>query len=139
MRCTFINAKIDMYRYIYEAAKGNIKKKGQNSMELYSWILLIVSAIYGSLTVYAGVVGLRDKESSRTSDILMIIGGALILIAVIPEALEDYQLILLIPGLIIIHIAAIINGIKIYGKITIRHNINKIFLSALIILLYFIK
>lgn len=108
-------------------------------MTVISWILLIAAALYGALSAYGGFTGLKDKKASLTGNVFMIIGGALILIAAVPEALEKYQLILLISGLIIIHIAAILNGIKLYGKITLKHHIFRFFLSVFIILLYFIK
>lgn len=108
-------------------------------MVMFSWILLIIAAIYGALSAYAGFTSLKDKKTSLWANVFMIIGGLVIMLAVIPEALENYQLILLISGLITIHIAAILNGIKLYGKITIKHHIFKLFLSLLIMLLYFIK
>ncbi|MDV3429411.1 MAG: hypothetical protein LIR50_20705 [Bacillota bacterium] len=108
-------------------------------MAVFSWILLITAALYGALSAYGGFAGLKDKETSLYGNVLMILGGAIILIAAVPEVLEKYQLILLISGLIIIHAAAVLNGIKLYGKITVKHHVFRLFLSAIIILLYFIK
>jgi hypothetical protein len=108
-------------------------------MIVFSWILLITAALYGALSAYGGFTNLKDKKTSLPADILTTIGGVLILIAVIPEALEKYQLILLISGLIAIHTGAVLNGLKLYGKITTKHYILRVFLSVLIILLYFIK
>lgn len=108
-------------------------------MAVFSWILLITAALYGALSAYGGFASLKDKKTSLSGNVFMIIGGVIILIAVVPEALEKYQLILLISGLLIIHIAAILNGIKLYGEITIKHHIFRLFLSLLIILLYFMK
>jgi len=108
-------------------------------MAVFSWILLITAALYGALSAYGGFASLKDKETSLCGNIFMIIGGVIILIASVPEVFEKYQLILLISGLIVILFAAILNGIKLYGKVTFKHHIFRFFLSAIIILLYYIK
>lgn len=108
-------------------------------MMIFSWILLILAAIYGGLSVYAGITSLKDKKISLFASIFMIIGGFVVLTSVFPDAFHKHQLILLILGLILIQVSAIINGVKLYGKITIRHHIFRLLLSVLIILLYFVK
>lgn len=108
-------------------------------MAVYSWILLIAAAIYGSLSAYGGFADIKDKKTSLPGNIFMIIGGFIIIIAVIPEVIQKYQLMLLISGLIMVHIAVLLNEIKLYGKIIVKHHAIKLLLSLMLIILYFIK
>lgn len=109
-------------------------------MNAYSWILILVIILYGGLTIIAGVIQLKERKIDLWSSILMIIGGFLIILSVIPFAIvSNYTLYVLIGGLGIIQASAINNGFKMYGKINPKHHLVRLMLSLLIISLFLLK
>lgn len=109
-------------------------------METFSWILLIIAALYGGLTIFAGITQLKGSNIGLSSSLIMIIGGVLIILSSFPSMiLGSYTIILLILGLIMIHISAINNGLKMYGKINIKHHIVRLALSILIVAIFLLK
>lgn len=97
---------------------------------------LIISIIYSSLTIYSGAAQLIKRNINIRSCFLMIAGGLLIIISSVINSKEVYSVYMLISGLVLIHAAAIDDGIKLYGKINPLHHIIRLVVSILIIALY---
>jgi hypothetical protein len=94
-------------------------------------ILVIIASIYGALNIIVGGVGVNKKEINTLSAIIMISGGVLTIVSILVNILP-----LLILSLLMIHLSAICNGYKMYGKINIQHHIVRAVFSILIILLF---
>lgn len=100
-------------------------------------VLLLLVLIYGGLTVLASVVQFKQKKINLWANLLMLFGSVLIIVSAIFEhTLQSKTIYLLVTGLISIHIAAIDNGYKMYGKINFKHHIIRLIISILIIVLY---
>jgi hypothetical protein len=99
-------------------------------------LFFIISIIYSSFTIYSGAVQLTKRNINIKSCFLMIAGGLLIIISLVINSKVIYPVYMLISGLAFIHIAAIDNGIKLYGKINPLHHIIRLGISILIITLY---
>jgi hypothetical protein len=93
--------------------------------------LILISVIYGILSITAGAVQLKKKEIESWASILMMLGGILIVISIFTKLLP-----MLIVSLLMIHISAISNGYKMYGKINLKHHIVRFILSVFIIVLF---
>lgn len=105
-------------------------------MNVFSWISIIVSILYGGLTIIGGGIQLKKRKIGFWSSIIMITGGVLIILSVLDYKYEVYSL---ISGLAIIHVSAINNGYKMYRKINIIHHVIRLMLSLLIITLFLLK
>ena len=109
-------------------------------MIIFSWILIIVSIIYGGLTIFGGVIQLAGREIKLWACIMMIIGGILIILPVVAySTLNNYAIYVLIEGIVLIHIAGISNGIKMYGKINPKQQIVRLMISILIVTLFLVR
>lgn len=109
-------------------------------MNAYSWILILVIILYGGLTIVAGSIQLKKRKINLRSSIILIIGGFLIILSVIPFSIvSNYTLYVLITGLGIIHVSAINNGFKMYEKINPKHHLMRLMFSLLIISLFLLK
>jgi len=62
-----------------------------------------------------------------------------IISVIFEHILENYTIAILITGLILIHVAAVNNGFKMYGKINVKHHMVRLIISILIIALFIIK
>jgi hypothetical protein len=109
-------------------------------MGIYSWALLILAILYGALTIFAGVVQLKQKRINVLSSVAMIIGGCLLGLSSIKEHIFGYStLYILILGLLLIHFSAINNGLKLHGKITISHHFIRLLISILIVIIFLLR
>ncbi|GFP74840.1 hypothetical protein [Clostridium fungisolvens] len=101
-------------------------------------VFVVITVLYGLLSIIAGALGLKQKKSSRLATLMMITGGVLLIVSVL---ITKNNLILsaitLLVGLVLNHISAILSGIKIYGKINVGHHIIRLIISAAVIILYF--
>jgi len=110
------------------------------SMNVVVICLFIIGILYSGLTILAGSTELKEKNINLWSCLFMIIGGIIIILSIIFKNLSMiYMFILLITGLIMIHIAAIRNGLKMYGKLNLKHHLVRLGISILIIVLYIVK
>lgn len=109
-------------------------------MNTATLLLFSIGITYGTLTAIGGITQLSQKKIHLWASILMIVGGLLTAASIILNSiLSSCTIYLLIPGLIIIHIVSINNGLKMYGKITIKHHIVRLFISLLIITLFIVQ
>lgn len=105
-------------------------------MKILEWVLLILCVLYGGTTIFAGAVQVKQKKIKMFSILMMIFGGALIILSSIKFNIGEYYLLtILILGLLLIHISSILNGRKLYGKIQIKHHIIRLVISILLIVL----
>lgn len=94
---------------------------------------------YSCLLLFAAVKGTAEKNKAykEKENIIMIIGALLTLFSVIAVWIPYFLYIVgLVAGLILIHIASILNGKKLHGKINLSHHITKLILSIVIIALF---
>ncbi len=109
-------------------------------MNTTTLLLFSIGITYGTLTAIGGITQLSQKKIHLWASILMIIGGLLTAASIIFNSILSYcTTYLLIIGLIIIHIVSINNGLKMYGKINVKHHIVRLFISLLIITLFIVQ
>lgn len=110
------------------------------SMNIVVISLFILGILYGGLTILAGSTELKEKNINLWPSLSMIIGGIIIILSIIFKNLSMiFMFILLLTGLIMIHIAAIRNGLNMYGKLNLKHHLVRLGISILIIVLYIIE
>lgn len=101
-------------------------------------IFVVITMLYGLLSIIAGVLGLKQKKSSRLATVMMIAGGAFLIISVLLTKNNSIlSVITLLLGLVVVHISAIISGIKIHGETNVGHHIIRLIISVIVIILYF--
>jgi len=106
-------------------------------MAVSKWILLIITTIYGSLGLMAGLGMRKTKEINNWSTILMILGGLMVVILpIFFRVPSTVSISLLIIALLMMQISAISNGIKVNGKFIFSHHIVRFIISILIVLAY---
>ncbi|MFA5523400.1 MAG: hypothetical protein WDA24_03495 [Tissierellales bacterium] len=108
-------------------------------MNLLGYILMILGTVYGLLNLIAGLTQIKQKKIDTWSSIVIIVGGVLIAISVIFSSKGSYFFYLLLLGLIIIHIATIRNGIKMFGKLNWKHHIVRFLISLTLVILSIIR
>lgn len=108
-------------------------------MNLIDYILILFGTIYGLLNIIAGSIQIKQKKINGWCSITMIIGGLFIVMSAFFSHLISYVFCLLLIGIILIHIAAINNGIKMYGKINLKHHLIRFIFSITLIVLFIIK
>ena len=108
-------------------------------MNLLGYIVIVFGAIYGLLNIIAGLTQIKQKKVDAWCSITMIIGGLLVIVSTILSYKEFYFFYTLLIGLILIHIATINNGLKMYSKINLKHHIVRFFISMTLIILFMIK
>lgn len=106
-------------------------------MSTTTLFLFLIGFTYGILTIAVGSIQLKQKKVRLWASILMIIGGLFTSGSIILKSiLLHYVIYLLILGLLLIHTAAISNGLIMYGKINIKHHIIRLCISLSIIILF---
>ncbi|MDT8719072.1 hypothetical protein IAI10_20695 [Clostridium sp. 19966] len=106
-------------------------------MNVISVLMLFLGVAYGLITALAAFAQISKGTLNHVSIFMMLLGAISILISVVERAVLKNNLIyLLILGLLLIHIAAVNNGIKLYGKIHFKHHAARAMLSLLIIIMY---
>ncbi len=102
-------------------------------MNIYSITLIIVSILYGGSSIFAGSVAAINYKKTGTnvwSGVLMFIGGILVITAPITKLIY-----LIFAGVASIHVSAINNGMKMYGRINIRHHFMRLAISIAVVVL----
>ncbi|MDD3224992.1 MAG: hypothetical protein PHX70_09900 [Clostridium sp.] len=104
---------------------------------MWRLILLLITVLYGGVTFLGAVSQLKEQKLNNWSAFSMIIGSVFIIISTIFNVIAGKNLlVLLIIGLILIHISAINNGLKMYGKIHLKHHLIRLVISVLIVMMY---
>lgn len=108
-------------------------------MEFLQLIVFCLGITYGGLTIIPCVLQLKKKQVNLWANIMMAVGAALVIVAIDMGYLVDRETTwVLILGLLFIHIAAINNGFKLYGRINIKHHIIRFIISLALVILYVI-
>ncbi|QAA34258.1 hypothetical protein [Clostridium manihotivorum] len=100
------------------------------------FIFKVLIIIYGSFDIIAGAFGLKYKKGSRLGSILMIVAGGMLIVVGITRNHSILNTTTLLGGLILTHIAAMLNGIKMYVNINKGHHIVRLIISLAMISLY---
>lgn len=109
-------------------------------MNIFSLALLILGIAYGGLTALSGSMQLSQKKVNMWAAMSMVLGGLLVIASVILHSEPgSYILLMLAAGLFSIHVAAINNGFKLYGRIHPKHHILRLAVSTIIITLYLLR
>jgi hypothetical protein len=94
------------------------------------WIAMILSLVYGLLTAFAGLSQFRHKNIQAWAawgllvfGLLVATGGLLLLLS------PGLSLPVMVVGLVGIHLLAINNGLKIFGKINPSHHLFRLLVS----------
>lgn len=96
-------------------------------------LCLILTVLYSLMNTIISIIGFKSQKTTLSSSSLMFLGGFLTFLSIF---LTNYSIFFLIIGLILIHISAINNGLKLYGKINPKHHIIRLVFSLLLIILY---
>lgn len=94
-------------------------------------VLIVLGVFYGLIMVLTGAMMFTQKRLGRLTSALMLIGGAVIAFTFInKEMILMMRTILLGLGLISVHISAIMNGYKLYGKPLVKHHLVRACISV---------
>ena len=102
--------------------------------QVFLWIAVILCILYGALTAFAAVGQLRAKQIQTWSAWgmilcgLLVIGSAMLLLFNFVFAFWELLL-----ALVLIHLFAINNGYKLYGKINPSHHVARLLVSVILL------
>ena len=108
-------------------------------MNTFKIALLIIGIIYGCLTIFAGTIQLKQRKISIQSSLSMVLGGLLLIASIVLSINISYTIFMLAISLLLIHITAIVNGLKMYGRINPRHHVIRLSISMLLIVLFVLR
>lgn len=91
----------------------------------------LVIGIYGGLNLVAAMLQGKYKNISVPSAFVLGTGGLLMVIAVLMEGYLSVGI--LVVGLFLAHMSAVMNGLKMYGKINKTHHFARFLISVLLI------
>lgn len=91
------------------------------------WII----GAYGGLSVIAAVMQGKYKNVQISSAVLMGIGGLLMIGSMFLSGVV--ALLVLAFGAIMVHVSAIMNGVKMYGQINKKHHVIRFIISIALI------
>lgn len=101
-------------------------------MKILIYTLII---LYGISNLLAGYASSKSNKTSKTSALLMMLGGALLLSSTFINFYKHlYSLLIALSALAMIHVSAVLNGLKMYKKLHITHHIIRGIISILICL-----
>jgi hypothetical protein len=106
---------------------------------IFGWVAVMISVIYGALTSFAGFSQTKEKRIQIWAAWGLVLCGALVISAGIMTLLDSPSALwILIVGLFGIHVLALNNGVKLFGKINPSHHLARLIVSVvLVILTYF--
>lgn len=94
-------------------------------------ILKIAIGAYGGLSLLAAVLQGKYNNIPKGSAVLMGIGGLLMLMTLFVT--DTLSILTLVAGVILAHVSAVINGVKMYGKVNKSHHFARFIISALLV------
>lgn len=108
-------------------------------MSIYHVILLVIGFLYSVMTVLACISQYFFKKVTPVNNTVMLVGGVVLFTSLLLFLLDRREILIpVIVSLVIIHIAAILNGLYMYKKVNLSHHIVRFCISAVIIALYLI-
>lgn len=105
-------------------------------------VYLIVSCMYGILSIVAGISQLKNKEVKIKLNCIfgVIFGGAMVIVSNLNMFIATkYLLYILILGLVVLHISAIINGFLMHGRLNLKHHFIRFIVSVLLLVLFILS
>lgn len=94
-------------------------------------VLKIVIGLYGGLSLIAAILQGKYKNIPGWSAVILGLGGIFMLGTL---CLDGYLSVgILVVGVILAHISAIINGVKMYGEINKSHHFARFIVSILLV------
>ncbi|MEW8993201.1 hypothetical protein [Clostridium sp.] len=105
----------------------------------FKFITLILIVVYGGISIFACAMAIRQSRDGIFPNIIMIVGSIVILFASITEfGGGNDMLYVLLVGLILIHIAAIIHGYKLFNQLNLKHHVLRGCISIIILICYYV-
>ncbi len=102
--------------------------------QIFLWSAVILCALYGALTAFAGLGQVRAKRIQAWAAWGMILFGLMVVTsAVLILFNTDSALLVLLIGLVGIHAIAINNGYKMFGKINLSHHLARLVVSVILL------
>lgn len=92
----------------------------------------IVIGIYGGLSLIAAILQGKYKNIPGWSALIMGLGGLLMIGSLFLTGMT--AVIVLAAGVILAHVSAIINGVKMHGQVNKTHHFARFLLSAILII-----
>lgn len=96
--------------------------------------VLTVCVCYGALSVFGGIAGIYKKTTPMLPGIAMAAGGIATACAVILGGTAG--LVMLAAGLVVIQLCAVLNGLRLYGRIHPVHHAVRLLVAMAAIVLY---
>jgi hypothetical protein len=104
-----------------------------------TWIAALLSLAYGGLTAFAGLGQVRQQRIQAWAAWGMAFSGLVVAaIAVLLWLGSAAALPVLVAGLIAIHVLAVNNGLKMYGRINPGHHLVRLLVSLILIALTYL-
>lgn len=91
-----------------------------------------IIGIYGALSIIAAIAQGKYNNIPKKSALLMGIGGLVMISSMFLT--DTFAIITFALGAIAVHISAIINGTRLYGKINKKHHIIRFIVTIILIL-----
>ncbi|HMU93730.1 MAG TPA: hypothetical protein PKE35_12470 [Anaerolineales bacterium] len=104
--------------------------------QVFVWVGAVLAILYGALTSFAGFgQSKQDKIQPWAAWGMVLCGGLVVSSGVLALFASGSSPSMLVIGLIGIHVLAINNGLKMFGKITFSHHLVRLVISIGIIAL----
>jgi hypothetical protein len=102
--------------------------------QTFLWIAVIFSGIYGLLTIFAGVSMAKIGKVQSWAAWGFVLFGILLVAACIAALLHfSLALWVLVIGLLGIHVIAINNGYKLFGRLNPSHHLVRLLISVVLV------
>ncbi|NLM38857.1 MAG: hypothetical protein GX205_02290 [Firmicutes bacterium] len=102
-------------------------------MPAAGYLAAAIGVIYGLLHFSVGLIQLKARQIELWSSIILMAGGVLTALAVISSGAGLY---VLLGGLILIHLSTAANGLKMYGKVSVKSQLIRLAVSIVLLILY---
>ena len=101
--------------------------------QVFLWIAVILSVVYGALTAFAGIGQTRMNKIQRWAAWEMVLFGLIVMTSAAFTLLRSRMALwVLLIGLVGIHAIAINNGYKMFGKVNPSHHLARLVVSLVL-------
>ena len=102
--------------------------------QIFLWIAVILCALYGALTAFAGLGQIRAKKIQAWAAWGMVFCGLMVITSAVLILLDSsFALWVLLIGLVGIHAIAINNGYRMFGRINPSHHLARLVVSIILL------